>query len=405
MARTKHSAKKAVGGKAPRQPLGSVESVPVAEPVGAQWEPAGIAEADPWCCVCLNGGDLIECTCGRTLCNGCAPQLKTVPPGVLGLAIFRCPECDKQGDRKGKSYLGLYYEDGAPVFPDGLIVQHDNYVPLTPRFCLPSIFILDLHIPPLDPRGGPGHLLSERLWPWYAPFKDKDRLKYLAHPLDFTKARSIDQQQSRLKKLAKQIAQYEHLILFLCAHADEDRGDIIYMPDGACTIDEPLTATKKSFFLLACGGTVLHQESFDQLKGQINLLNIDHAFAFAAQGLISHTTYPFVEGYVEQTILRNLDPARHLEKVLDQCYVVGRHTAIVWMRPNLSAVRFTWVERAIWSWSAPKVEAAETLVFSCKTILTDKRQCDKTLRFPKNPHTMLVKKGNMGTWIKEGGRD
>ena len=56
---------------------------------------------------------------------------------------------------------------------------------------IPRLCIIDIYLVGLSPRGGPGHLLSEMLYPWYLPFEDTERLCYVQYTLDLTDGHTL----------------------------------------------------------------------------------------------------------------------------------------------------------------------------------------------------------------------
>jgi hypothetical protein len=113
-------AKTCIGGKASRKVL----DIPVNEPQpekDAELDKAIASEADvvsqlssrprklstslQWCSVCHNGGSLVACECGRTLCSDCAPQLDDVPKELLAEASFKCAYCERGSRRESSCYM------------------------------------------------------------------------------------------------------------------------------------------------------------------------------------------------------------------------------------------------------------------------------------------------------------
>ncbi|KAI0337194.1 hypothetical protein BDW22DRAFT_1349365 [Trametopsis cervina] len=105
--------------------------------------------------------------------------LKTLRSRVLKDAVLLCPVCDRDGK--------------------------------VPKPTCESILtkMQDCYNPPLKLKGGPGHILYERLSVWYDSFKDKTRPKYVLHWLDLSSAQSIGAQETQLKKVNKQVSKYQ----------------------------------------------------------------------------------------------------------------------------------------------------------------------------------------------------
>ena len=96
--------------------------------------------------------------------------------------------------------------DGTALFRNGLSIVRGNYTHLASRVVVRSLFILDIHLDSLGVRGGPGHLLSEMLYPHYEPYNDPDMLCYRQHAIcysDPTYRKTFESELSGLGKRAQ----------------------------------------------------------------------------------------------------------------------------------------------------------------------------------------------------------
>lgn len=146
--------------------------------------------------------------------------------------------------------------------------------------------------------------------------------------------------------------------------------------------------------------------------------NIRHTFAFATKGLIAQLTFPLAKEYVDTALLHGQDAEDDIEGMLDQCYSVGRHTNIIWIRPNQAPVRFAWTESVVrpWGQTLPyqcpacfsvfawdngktKPETGD-ITFRCKGFNAKGRKCQKTLEVKNTHGLVLTKRRHMGKWRK-----
>lgn len=94
---------------------------------------------------------------------------------MVDFRLLSNPDNDRQG---------LYDENNKPLFPDGLSVESATYFSLKTPLRIPRLYIIDICLVGLSPQGGPAHLLSTLLLPWYTQYGDKERLLYCQHVLD-----------------------------------------------------------------------------------------------------------------------------------------------------------------------------------------------------------------------------
>ncbi|KAI0082935.1 hypothetical protein BDY19DRAFT_910981 [Irpex rosettiformis] len=443
MARTKQKPKKSTGGHAPRVPIGSVAVVQneVSPAMELGVEPVAVElsddilncpHSDECCGTCLNGGTLVECACGRTLCNVCAPQLTKVSKETLESCTFRCAACERsRSNYRPSCYFGLYRSDETPLFPTGLRVEPQAYVSIKSRMTSPRICIIDIHLPDLIVRGGPGHLLHEYLYPWYHAFTGEARLHYVAHPIDLVKS-TLKKEEQFFRALGRTVEtiSYEHIFIFLTTHSDETRGDLFYEANAACPMSElfeallaplfkPLAQKDITFFLLACGGVVDFEDSRNDLQATVNQYNINNCFAFTTKGLIGHAVFPFVNQYVQSTLLQDSrEVGTRVEELLDQCLSVGRHTHICWFKPNALPVRYAWTENtvrpwghqlpyqcpsclSVYSWSRKAVRP-EGIEFYCTGAFPNGTKCTNNTIFTNSLLLTNLPNINKGKWMKGG---
>ncbi|KAI0681760.1 hypothetical protein BC835DRAFT_1311788 [Cytidiella melzeri] len=418
MARTRQTPKKTTGGKAPRKALGGA----VAEPTPP--------EGEAWHSNNENGHEdsLVQCECGRGVCVRCAPQLDSVPSEVMGRCSFTCPPCELRRNKVPMTYRGLYNQDGCAMFPNGLAITPQSFIPPRIRCRLPRLCIINIYLVGLLPRGGPGHLLSEMVHPWYSSFRDESRVIYLEHILDVTGDRTIDNEVADMAELGRQGADYDMIMVFICTHSDETRGDLFFEPNGAVTVNDffshilkhlldPLKKKEITMFLLACGAILHHKESSHDLKTAVSTFNIKNCFAFTSQMLLAYEIFPFVQGYAHAAVRQGQDSEADLERLLDQCFSVGLHTNIVWFMPGKDPIRYAWTENmvrpwghtlsyqcsscmSLWCWSRRKVNQDGSILFGCKGKLPSGAQCQATVTVINDMNLGPVQRGHKGVWMK-----
>ncbi|KAI0685136.1 hypothetical protein BC835DRAFT_1310171 [Cytidiella melzeri] len=306
------------------------------------------------------------------------------------------------------TYLGLYNEDGHAMFPDGLEITPQTFVPQEPVFASPVCA---------------STVSKRRAWP--SPVG----ISLFLHTLDLTGPRTLDDEVADMAELGRQAAGYDEIIIFLCTHSDETRGDLFWEPNGAISVKDffssifgdlllPLAKKNIIMFFLACGAVIHYKESSSDLQAVVSTYNIKHCFAFTAKTLLAFEIFSFVQGYVNSIMLQGLEPAKHLEHLLDQCFSVGLHTNIVWLKPNATPVCYTWTERVVrpwghslpyqcsvckslWSWRRCKGKRADgSIAFFCRGTLYSGMPCDAKVFISNDMNLVPVTQGHKGTWMK-----
>ncbi|KAI0685944.1 hypothetical protein BC835DRAFT_1309725 [Cytidiella melzeri] len=197
------------------------------------------------------------------------------------------------------TYRGLYNEDGCAMFPNGLAITPQSFIPPRIRCRLPCLCIINIY------------LVGDR---------------------------TTDNEVADMAELGRQGADYDKIMVFICTHSDETRGDLFFEPNGAVTVNDhlldPLKKKEITMFLLACGAILHDKESSHDLKTAVSTFNIKNCFTFTSQMLLAYEIFPFVQGYAHAAVRQGRDSEADLEQLLDQCFSVGLHTNFVWFMPG-----------------------------------------------------------------------
>ncbi|KAI0684114.1 hypothetical protein BC835DRAFT_1310692 [Cytidiella melzeri] len=347
MARTRQTPKKTTGGKAPRKALGGA----VAEPTPP--------EGEAWHSNDENG--------------------------------------NKDSEQGPNDLQGALQQDGCAMFPNGLAITPQSFIP--PRICcrLPRLCIINIYLVGLLPRGGPGHLLSEMVRPWYSSFRDESRVIYLEHIMDVTGDRTIDNEVADMAELGRRGADYDMIMVFICTHSDETRGDLFFEPNGAVTVNDhlldPLKKKEITMFLLACGAILHHKESSHDLKTAVSTFNIKNCFAFTSQMLLAYEIFPLSR--VMPMPLSGRDGT--LKLTLSNCWTnasASACTPILYGSCRCSSCM------SLWCWSRRKVNQDGSILFGCKGKLPSGAQCQATVTVINDMNLGPVQRGHKGVWMK-----
>ncbi|KAI6009274.1 hypothetical protein EDC04DRAFT_2610642 [Pisolithus marmoratus] len=237
MARTKQTARKVTGDKAPRVNLQSFQKKKSKATLASKkptFQRKSMANSLPqFCVMCRNGGDLWICDeedCKRVVCYKCliVPEesMKKVTEDDV---TFKCVSCHwKQTEKSApQPYFG-FYSQGKPVLSEPPVIT-----------------------------GGTNSQL----------------------PFNLTTQESMHAYQSAAFDLANSLSSYQSVILFLTTHSDEERGDlfsgIVEEQTVASEVFEVLQALFTPFtqiirvahiFFNVCGSVVTVKDSFNGLK-------------------------------------------------------------------------------------------------------------------------------------------
>ena len=144
---------------------------------------------------------------------------------------------------------------------------------------------------------------------------------------------------------------------------------------------------------------------------------MSETFAFTAEGLLGPSIFPFVQGWIESFVLRGQESETSMEALLHQCVAVGRHTGIIWIRPNAAATKYIWAEhvvrpfgqflpyqcpecKSVWCWAKPKHASKTSSVFKCRGSKTDGTKCLNEVTITAPDGAEYAMRGHQGHWMK-----
>ncbi|KAI0085114.1 hypothetical protein BDY19DRAFT_909243 [Irpex rosettiformis] len=210
------------------------------------------------------------------------------------------------------------------------------------------------------------------------PSYSLERLLYCEHTLDFI-TNELNAELVNLQWLAQHVKEYDHVMIFLCTHSDNEHGNLFHEPTGSITVEDffnqllvvllkSLQNIKTTFFLLSCGTVVSQQQPLADLGQVVRRYNIDNFFAFSAPGLVPSITFLFIQQYVTELVFHDCNLAEHLDELLDQCHSIGHHTHIIWVRPTGEMVRYAWAETVVRPWGQALPIQCDVSVFGIHII-------------------------------------
>ncbi|KAI6014201.1 hypothetical protein EDC04DRAFT_2609068 [Pisolithus marmoratus] len=281
MARTKQTARKVTGDKAPRVKLQSLQKKKSKTALSLK-KPTFKRKtmANSFCVMCRNGGDLWICDekdCKRVVCHKCliVPQ-KSLKDVTEDHVTFKCVTCHWKETQKSapQPYFG-FYSQGKPVLPEPPVItggfQHAINAQVAPH----STALIHLHLENLEV----GHAQVNMIHSLLQPYFPKGRYQFSQLPFNLTTQESLAAYQSAAFNLATSLSSYQSVILFLTTHSDEERGDPFSgFVDGvtvAYEVSEVLHALFTPFtqiirvahiFFNVCGSVVTVKDSFNKLK-------------------------------------------------------------------------------------------------------------------------------------------
>ncbi|KAI6010348.1 hypothetical protein EDC04DRAFT_2610216 [Pisolithus marmoratus] len=298
--RTKQTARKVTGDKAPRVKLQSLQKKKSKTALSLK-KPTFERKtmANSFCVMCRNEGDLWICDeqdCKRVVCHKCliVPEnsLKDVTEDHV---TFKCVTCHwKETEKSAPQPYFLspiyiikgFYSQGKPVCPEPPVItggfQHAINAQVAPH----SIALIHLHLENLEV----GHAQVNMIHSLLQPYFPKGRYQFSQLPFNLTTQESLAVYQTAAFNLATSLSSYQSVILFLTTHSDEERGDLFAgFVDGvtvASEVSEVLHALFTPFtqiirvahiFFNVCGSVVTVEDSFNGLKKTAQLFKPKHS--------------------------------------------------------------------------------------------------------------------------------
>ncbi|KAI6010587.1 hypothetical protein EDC04DRAFT_2905784 [Pisolithus marmoratus] len=369
MARTKQTARKVTGGKAPRVKLQSLQKKKSKTALSLK-QPTFKRKtmANSFCVMCRNGGDLWICDekdCKRVVCHKCliVPEksLKDVTEdhsNVIHFFIISDISSRVSTPKANLSSLNLLSSQ--------VVFQHAINAQVAPH----STALIHLHLENLEV----GHAQVNMIHSLLQPYFPKGRYQFSQLPFNLTTQESLVAYQSAAFNLATSLSSCQSVTLFLTTHSDEEKGDLFAgFVDGvivASEVSEVLHALFTPFtqiirvahiFFNVCGSVVTVKDSFNGLKKAAQLFRPKSMVLFDAQHLHLATTIPYLLSLVDSTIIQGFDVSSAIKFALNDCAMLGRHFNIIVMMwrsqgENMEAMGELLASPMSSVWKLPEVE-------------------------------------------------
>ncbi|KAI5998657.1 hypothetical protein EDD15DRAFT_2194011 [Pisolithus albus] len=330
MARTKQTARKATGGKAPRVTLQALhKKKDKVSAASKRPTPKQKPCINSFCVMCRDGGALLwicdEKYCRRVVCNQCLVVADAEKDKLEADNItFNCVTCHwKQNQANPQPYFG-FYSQGLPVLAHPPLVQGTFQHATSSQVASLPTAIVHLHLDGLQP---------------YFP-KGSYHFSHLAFNL--TTQESLLAYEKETMDLTHFLSSFSRVVLFLTC-SDEERGDLFSgQIDGkpvASKVSEvqclqllfnPLTRIVRGADIIfnVCGSVVTVQESFNDLKEVAHKFMPRSMILFDAQHLQLASTTPYLLSLLDSIIVQGFDVSQAAKFALNDCALLGRHSNI-----------------------------------------------------------------------------
>ncbi|KAI5992353.1 hypothetical protein F5J12DRAFT_786149 [Pisolithus orientalis] len=197
---------------------------------------------------------------------------------------FRCVSCHWKVTRfeSPQPYFGFYLS-GKPVLKHPLVVIGGFEHATTSEVAGNSTAIIHLHLESLELGHAPVHILHTMLQGYFR----QDTYHFSQLPFNFATEESRAAYDTAASKLASSLTTFAKVVIFLTTHTDEDRGDLFSGMENKVPIATevfelqflqglllPLSNIVKGGDLIffVCGSTVRKEQSFQGLKAAVQQL-------------------------------------------------------------------------------------------------------------------------------------
>ncbi|KAI5985119.1 hypothetical protein F5J12DRAFT_787435 [Pisolithus orientalis] len=395
MVKTKQTAKKTTGGRAPRVSLAGLKAREkhAAKSSKAHARKAPVAKK-------------------RRMRNLARME------GHCGLVIRQVAEGYPQ------PYFGFYLS-GKPVLKHPLVVIGGFEHATTSEVAGNSTAIIHLHLESLELGHAPVHILHTMLQGYFR----QDTYHFSQLPFNFATEESRAAYDTAASKLASSLTTFAKVVIFLTTHTDEDRGDLFSGMENKVPIATevfelqflqglllPLSNIVKGGDLIffVCGSTVRKEQSFQGLKAAVQHFKPRSMLLFDAERLQLVTTIPFLMSVLDSTLVQGF----HVQSAV-------RHSNIILMlwQEKVVVEKFVWTDKFIRPWgqqlpaqcpqcySIQKWEAGcsgQTYSYECKnpgcgkdTQGTSQPPQTYTICMSKGATKLTQGKGQTSSWLLE----
>lgn len=369
MARTKQTAKKATGGKAPRVTLQALhKKKDKVSAASKRPTPKQKPCINSFCVMCRDGGALLwicdEKYCRRVVCNQClvvpdAEKDKLEADNIT----FKCVTCHwKQNQANPQPYFG-FYSQGLPVLAHPPLVQGTFQHATSSQVASLPTALVHLHLDGLQV----GHAQVNMMDSYFQPYFPKGSYHFSHLAFNLTTQESLLAYEKEAMDLTHFLSSFSRVVLFLTTHSDEERGDLFSgQIDGkpvASKVSEclqllfnPLTKIVRGADIIfnVCGSVVTVQESFNDLKEVAHKFMPRSMILFDAQHLQLASTTPYLLSLLDSIIVQGFDVSQAAKFALNDCALLGRHSNIfifMWRSEGqgVQKVEKVVVEKLIWT--------------------------------------------------------
>ncbi|KAI5985708.1 hypothetical protein F5J12DRAFT_787348 [Pisolithus orientalis] len=339
---------------------------------------------------------------------------------------FRCVSCHWKMTRfeSPQPYFGFYLS-GKPVLKHPLVVIGGFEHATTSEVAGNSTAIIHLHLESLELGHAPVHILHTMLQGYFR----QDTYHFSQLPFNFATEESRAAYDTAASKLASSLTTFAKVVIFLTTHTDEDRGDLFSGMENKVPIATevfelqflqglllPLSNIVKGGDLIffVCGSTVRKEQSFQGLKAAVQHFKPRSMLLFDAERLQPVTTIPFLTSVLDSTLVQGF----HVQSAV-------RHSNIILMlwQEKVVVEKFVWTDKFIRPWgqqlpaqcpqcySIQKWEAGcsgQTYSYECKnpgcgkdTQGTSQPPQTYTICMSKGATKLTQGKGQTSSWLLE----
>ncbi|KAI5996824.1 hypothetical protein F5J12DRAFT_785251 [Pisolithus orientalis] len=263
---------------------------------------------------------------------------------------FRCVACHWKMTRfeSPQPYFGFYLS-GKPVLKHPLVVIGGFEHATTSEVAGNSTAIIHLHLESLELGHAPVHILHTMLQGYFT----QDTYHFSQLPFNFATEESRAAYDTAASKLASSLTTFAEVVIFLTTHTDEDRGDLFSGMENKVPIATevfelqflhglllPFSNIVKGGDLIffVCGSTVRKEESFQGLQAAVQHFKPRSMLLFDAERLQLVTTIPFLMSVLDSTIVQGF----HVQSAV-------RHSNIILMlwQEKVVVEKFIWTDKFI----------------------------------------------------------
>ncbi|KAI5987992.1 hypothetical protein F5J12DRAFT_786963 [Pisolithus orientalis] len=241
---------------------------------------------------------------------------------------FRCVSCHWKMTRfeSPQPYFGFYLS-GKPVLKHPLVVIGGFEHATTSEVAGNSTAIIHLHLESLELGHAPVHILHTMLQGYFR----QDTYHFSQLPFNFATEESRAAYDTAASKLASSLTTFAKVVIFLTTHTDEDRGDLFSGMENKVPI-----ATEVFEFLQ---GLLLPLSNI--VKGGDLIFFPRSMLLFDAERLQLVTTIPFLMSVLDSTLFQGF----HVQSAV-------RHSNIILMlwQEKVVVEKFVWTDKFIRPW-------------------------------------------------------